>query len=1019
MPNMQSQAATFRGGRYRFTGHLGTIPHTVVFSRAVNMASITYPLLSITFDDAYSGTGAYTDVKEDMLVRVYDQNTSTLKGVLRVAAGGSTSTVLQVNEFSKGWLDLRDNDRFEVVEAWHIWDKLVSATEDFDKDSRIAYVAQNDDYVPVANGGGLWFGFTDAGQSYATIAFDWTDSFPTDPDNSGGLTYSVDEKDATITVGTSTSSTCTMQVPAGFRHLELTVTDADNSETHTKQIPVYVYDQDTYTPLAVALERLSYTREDGWTGTFSLPRGQEAALSSLPDGALVVYFETERYGATIASYGSNAPASGRDHIKFVGYLLRDTIRITADGDEVTFEAVGPLGILNRTAALPQLMIRDSTPANWQELKGLTVNLALHYLWFWHSSIASIFDFLWLDGTDLSYARLAVEDDSSMAAQLRDIASSINAELTCDRLGRLLLVRDPNYLSISDRAGRTTAYQATTADLIELEFATEHRRETKFVRGEGTTPATSVEATDPVFSNAPGDAYGEGTKRETFSRKIATQATLNRITGQHYARVNGLWYDETARAITHVPQGARWTLPDGYDVIDPAYLEFLTLTLAASTNRRGRSFGTGTRWLPTSVDISYDAETGGKEIVVTLDHETHGPDGVTYTPPPETQNGIDVDFDLDLTFPGLGDLGLQPVAVASLYRGTRRIALIGTNGLARTTNFGDGAATHWSYVTWASLSVSGTVLEFIPNGFDPGSGWLITSTGVYYGDLATGTFTLKHTFASASVYRTADASFGTENHFVCVSFYQGVGTKALYTTDNSTFTEVTVSSNYDTNTGLSFAPGCYVSPKTAGLVYTSAHTNIDDGDSTTSFYRSTDYGATWSAVSNPLMRQMPQLAQCIHVPYAASDEVTVFHSSDVPPLDSATSGQLARANGGTVTALGPTYDSTTWHPRGRRSISTLPANANRLLTVAGKSTDVSTSNFAVFLTSNALASPPTFTVLAEGVDYRSCAISGDDANTFYLWGASASVGLSADGATIVSQVGDLTSAIGTIETLAGY
>ena len=153
MPNLTSNASTFRTGRYQYTGYLGTIPQTVVMSRAVNMATITYPVTQITFDNPYSGTGADTDVIEGMTVIVYSQNTSTVKGLLRVAAGGATATVLQVNEFSRGTLALADNDRFEVVNEYRLWDKLVAATANLDKDSRVSYVAQTDDYPPMANGG--------------------------------------------------------------------------------------------------------------------------------------------------------------------------------------------------------------------------------------------------------------------------------------------------------------------------------------------------------------------------------------------------------------------------------------------------------------------------------------------------------------------------------------------------------------------------------------------------------------------------------------------------------------------------------------------------------------------------------------------------------------------------------------------------------------------------------------------------------------------------------------------------
>lgn len=655
MPNLQPYAGTLRGGQYAYTGFLGFVPQTVVFTALVNMSAFTYPLKTITFDTVT--VGAYTAIKQDMTVLVYHQGTTTLKGRLRVAAGASSSTVLQVNEFAKGTLDLRDNDTLVVVSEYRIWDKLVEAAAAFRKDSRITFTNQTDDYKPVANGGGAWFGLCDDGQTYATIQFDWTTSFTTDPESAGTRTYALAASDATVTMGSLTSSTVTLRVPYGFRHLQLTVTDSTNGASAVKQIPVDVYHRTLRPPLAVQADTLTMDVQRGASLTFRLPKGSEATIANLPDGALVGYFEDERYGGTKVSYGSNAPTA-RSHIKFIGFLTRDSITLSPDEADVTFEAESPLAILEQTAALTQLMIRDSTPDNWQDLKGLTVNLALAYLWYWHASIATAFDFLWVSGTDLAYSRLAVEDTSSVAGQLRDIASSINVQLTCDRLGRLMLVRDPNYDSLASRAARTTTYALTTADVMEAGIEREHRRAVKFVRGEAITPGTSTAAQRPVFSNAPGNAPGEGTQSETFTRKIATQSEINRLTGEHLARLNGTFYDETTRAITLVPKGTRLRLPDGYDVFDPAYREFVTLALAATTNPRGVAFTADERWTVESVSVTYDPETGAKDVELTIDHETHGVPGVSHFPPPTPS------FDLpplDTTFPGF-DLYIPPVDV---------------------------------------------------------------------------------------------------------------------------------------------------------------------------------------------------------------------------------------------------------------------------------------------------------------------------------------------------------------------
>lgn len=834
MPDLSAQASLIRNGRYSYSGFIATIVRVTKMSRAVNMATITYPVTEITYDDPYSGTGAIGAAREGMLVLVYDGNTATLKGILRVATGKGNATVLEVNEFSQGWLDLANNDRFDVVTEYRVWDMLVSATSTFDKDSRVTYAAQLDDFAPVANGGGSWFGFVDSGQTYATILFDWTQSYPTDPDNAGGLTYSVDNQDATITVGSTTTSTCTMRVPAGFRHLELTVTDDDNAATSVIQISVFVFDNSTYTPLAVQAQERSSDIASGPRMTFAVPRGTEASITSLPDGAPIFYFETERRGDTVGSFGSNAPTE-RSHMKFVGFLTRDSIRITAEGNEVTFEAMSVLGILEGIGALPQLMIRESAPDNWQEVKGLTTNIALWYIWRYGTMAGLFTDLIWVDGLDLDYSRITVEDTSSLAGQLRDIANSLNVNVTCDWLGRIYLVRDPNYLTLGERAVRTITYNLTTADVIEAGIDREHRRTVKFVRGEAITPGATADEQSAVFSNAPGNAPGEGTAMETFSRKIATQVEINRDTGEHYARLNGTFYKSSTKAITLVPKGTRLALPDGYDIFDPAYRELITFTLPASSNARGVSFTTANNWTIEAASVRYDPDTGGKEIELVIDHETHGVPGTSYFPPAESDLDLPDSPDIDVSLPGFGTI--PPLVSPPGLRGVGNITLaavgFGFDLLIESNDFGsleaDGGPT-WTQHD-ESTALDGTLLDASVDAFSPlyiGTGstvniWVATTTRCYYIEDIFGaiTVTSKHTFAASSSNRVIQSERGFPNH-VCVASYYGGGngTKLLHSTDNTTFTETSINTNTLTaNTGT--IPSLHVSGHVAGQVYVTA------------------------------------------------------------------------------------------------------------------------------------------------------------------------------------------------------
>lgn len=635
MPALQAQASTFRHGGYSYRTFASVIPYDTVLRGTVS-ATPTFPALAVAYTNI---SGSHTDVKLDQVVVFYD-STGRRKGSTRVAQASVTNVSLPIGELSQGTINIVSGDTFTVFDAYELRDKLVSATSLLNKDSRIAVSDNTSNPPPVANCGGLWAGFADAGQVYATVTFDASVSFTVDPDSAGTKTYLWAVGDGSITVGSSTTASITVQFPVGFRHITLTVTDSNNSKSTVRRVPVWVHNTTTYKPLSVIVSSLSSGFDRGWNASFELPVGTESSLDDLPDNALIVLWETEHYNGVQVSYGSNT--ANRSHIKASLFLLRDTIQINPETNTVVFEAVSPLAILENTPALPQLLISKSSPAKWSEYRGLTVNKVLDYLIRWHSSALTYFDFQWVSGTDLAYSRIAVDGDN-IAAQLRDIAKSILVDVTCDHLGAIRLIRDPNYEGDAARDARTVAYDLTTADMMTVDLTREHRGTVKTVRGEGITPANKA-----VFSNGAGNAPSwMGTGSETLSKQIvATQAELNSRAGYHFAKVNSLYNGD------FVPKGVRVTLPDGYGIFETAYRDFVTLTLPSTSNLRGVAFTDEMRWTIENVDINYDADVGAKNISLTLNHETTGAAGITYVPPPEASNGIPTFPPIDVQFPNL-------------------------------------------------------------------------------------------------------------------------------------------------------------------------------------------------------------------------------------------------------------------------------------------------------------------------------------------------------------------------------
>ncbi len=1007
MPDLTAQASRFRAGQYFYTGHLSIVPQTVVL-RGTITAVPTYPALTLAYT---LNSGSESNVQPDMTV-VFFSSTGVERAVLRVASGGTiTSTSLPIAEFARGVYDVTVGDTFEVRKEWRIWDHLVGATSTFPKDSRIAYSDQGSNPPPVANGGGPYAGFIDPVTNVMVVPiFPGGLSFTVDPDSSGSKTYAWDFVDGTPPTSTDENPT-NIAFPSGFRWVKLTVTDASNSKSSVKQIPVWAHDRAANYPLAVLMEQADGDIENGWNASFRLPKAGEADITTLPDGALVVYWEDEYYASGKGSFGG--AVTGRSHIKFVGYLVADTIRIDGASDEVTFEAVGPLAILEQTPALPQLLQSKSSPTKWEHIKSLTINRLLWYIWFWHASVATVFDFLWLDGTDLAYSILKLDSIDNLAEQLRDIANSLCVYLTCDRLGRLRFKRDPNHQSSTARAALTKAYDLDRSDFLQAEIRRAHRGNVKFVRGEGFTAAATASGQKGVSSNAPGNApapFGPG--QETLAKQIVASGTeLNERTGMRFARLNGLYNGQ------FVPQGVPLKLPDGYDVFDPALLDFVTFNPGA--NKRGVTYEATRRWIPESVSILYDPDQGLKDNTLTISHETIGPPGITYVPPASNAlvgnpiTPLDFQFSFETFAPTVGQPQLRP--------GLQTLAAIGSDGyIYITTDYETPAASGGPSWIRFPITVVGNIIHFVVDAFSPlylgtgttVNGWIITDQRIYRIDDIFGarTLTSQFTFATTSSLRSGDFSWAKQGHGAVISYYNGggyTGVYATYTLDGVNWaSEVLVGASVAASVAVS--PGCWVSSKraTLGHVYTTAFR----ASGLVNLYKSTDGGATWTQSTNLSgLHSNDRLAGDLHFPHMGNDDNSLFYFG----FSNNDSGghRIGRSAAGTPVQIGIDLGGGVRHSIVRpNAIHSFPkedsANNKNYMVAAGP--DIGFINYGVWTSQTGggtaeagdwLNSWPSTSTGDSNGSYTQVRISGSDRNVIYYWGAN-KIGISLDfGVTI--------------------
>lgn len=611
---------------YSVNAYMSYVPRRTKWSRALNVPdgfsfSSKGGVTRLPYDNPYSGIGTHTDVEQDMELVIYHQNTSTEKARLRVAYGAADADSVEVEEFSRGTADPRDNDRIEAVEYWPYKGKMWSNTEAFLPDSREPFNDQTRYFLPIVNGGGPLPGIVNK-NGIARYNFSADTTFMV-----GGGDFEVlwDFGDGTPFVGDLDDINATVDFTADewFRHVKLTGTSVESGRSFTKKIPVWSFSEDN-PPMPVEITRFNANLDDGWSFGVRVHRSLDMAL--LPDRSLIViwgrhYYGGQRAGAN-AFGGFGTEIESRDHVLFVGYLDSTTIRISADGDTLEFKCISPVQAATNVRAYPTYVEDENDPDNYQEMTDLTLNKMLWFNMQYQSSIFNYHDFLWLtdhegDGNTV-YPSLQVANAANITNLLRGLAKSWASRMTTDRLGRWLVRRDLTIASQDERDDRQIYWDFTMADWAEVSWEQEHTDSTGLVRG-GMFDFDG----DPHLAEAPGAAPGQGPGFTDVTDLVGfSGAYLRQVTADIYASQNGTFWDETTGVIKKVPQGLSMKVRGAFNFIDPCLMNFVTLTLPATANKRGVEFDQS-RFMPRSISGSFD-KRGRLSLTFTLDHETHGP-----------------------------------------------------------------------------------------------------------------------------------------------------------------------------------------------------------------------------------------------------------------------------------------------------------------------------------------------------------------------------------------------------------
>lgn len=762
---------------WRGTVHMSLCPNAIVWKTRVSVTPVAKTFAFIQYGSTLSGSSA--NVIGGMTLysgAVDDIRQATFRGRVRSAPA---TGIMGINETNHPF---QVNDYLWVINDYALWEKL--ARDDgtaYYKDWEIAFRQ----LPPVITGvQSAYAGFVSGSPAGLTIAFSASAYAATAGASISSWAWSV-PSGATLTAGSATSATPTYRFDAGFANwISVTATDS-GGRTATRRVFVAAHDRGSNKPRSgFSSVSVNADLENGYSA--SLTAFDPADFDDVLDNTLVVLWVDEIFNGTAGSL-LGAP----QNIAFVGRLRRETIKIGLDEragvvSDSQFELEGFGTQLARLHA-PKIALRDkSSPAIWDEINTLTPWRCVVHVLAEHSTALSLCD-LSFDSTANTFRlqQLATQDGNLLAC-VNDILDSINAGIEFSASGAMRGIRDPRYLSTSERNALSTVINFTDADVVDVSIGREHIFTIGRCEASGGSYNSSANQVTPFLSLAPGNAQNSGEGSTTLARQVLSanvadltaQAELNVRSGHHLAASNRGW---TINA-THL---------DGYAFLTPS--RYTWYTFAISENVRGVALTSAMRWLCQSVSTSYD-ENGTRSVSAAYAAETAGTPGNTVRYP--APGAIPINFTeyppID-SYPGIGIiepideyLGGEKTPIDSaptrlpLKRDGNTVAVWSANELYYTVNFLTGG----SNPEWLNISpdvpTGGTIRAFVWDTFSEAGAYCMvdnaTNTALYYtADVRDLDWQLKNTFEGIyDVLRLTDTA----------------GSVAIYTARNLSATTVT-------------------------------------------------------------------------------------------------------------------------------------------------------------------------------------------------------------------------------------
>ncbi len=724
------------------------------------------------------------------------------------------------------------------------------------EDGNVAYTDESVQYQPLARIGCPAVAYRDPATGNATVKF-----FASPVAMASGATitgHAWDFKDGSPSSsnqqGSEVSPIEVVFSSAGARYIAYTTTDS-NGKTHTRYVPVFVFDHDTGTLPYKEIEVSGMEVDlDGGSWKCSLKAMTDATASAFPPNALVVLSAEDWFDDEKVSLGGQWPY--RENIVLVGYIRRGSVKQNWAYGYVTFEVEGVGGVMDNLLALAFTLETKSADNayGWHVLDALTFNRAAHHLLTQHSTVTQVAD------VHLELAEYLIEFLDFTEASLREqltqmIAAKVRGVVGSSAQGMLYLQTDPQLLPLSERTHAVVLATTNSDWRDEVDLGAEEMdkkvSQVDFVGEDGIG--------DPIFALAPETPHPTGRALKVDGLRVDSQAEANEIAGLCEGKSNNTFDDVTLG----------WR--GNYRVFDCFPIECVHVNISANQNWRGLAWTNQRCW---TKRVSYEYRPGILLVTTVVAKDSFGNVGIAgdypieppiappYIPPPAPMPDP---YDPPLpVYPGGDETG----AIRS------RVYVATNAGIFYTSDFTDvgGAMPTWSRVETGLPTNSMVILTADPLA-PSGTQYCVTNEYFYSGVYSNrvyrrqgGTWTkildnealiaLYGFTASWATIETICTDISLPGYLAVIwNYVRGAGGQTfyyVYSTDyGATWQKhntIPIGTNYN-GACNGFAHGAFrgSSSVAAGqVVYCSS---ISGGGGINRLWISTDHGATWVERAN--------------------------------------------------------------------------------------------------------------------------------------------------------------------------